>query len=89
MKTEKCPSCKVELNMSTPVDGSKRKPVPGDISVCFYCGAFMMFDKNVHRTKMTKKQFEKLEPELQAQMIQAQNMIKIQKSVKIWMEGYS
>ncbi len=44
-----CPTCKNDLEVHTCVsDASDTAAVPGDLTVCIYCGAFLMFDEDLY-----------------------------------------
>ena len=42
--TTNCPTCGAGFDAASAVDGKDVAPTPGDISVCLYCGEWLMFD---------------------------------------------
>ncbi len=42
-----CPSCGEELEASTYIRNAKIEPTPGDISICFTCGAVNQFTEDL------------------------------------------
>ena len=39
-----CPVCDSGFDAASAVDGEDLTPEPGDITICLYCGEWMMFD---------------------------------------------
>lgn len=39
-----CPKCGKRIDSATGV-GHNKRPRPGDLSVCLYCGAYLQFDQ--------------------------------------------
>lgn len=46
-----CPACGAELDRASM--HAERKPVPGDYSVCLYCGSFLRFDSSMRAALIT------------------------------------
>lgn len=42
-----CPCCGSVLNAATNTDGSSSGPEKDDITVCFYCGALLLFNEDL------------------------------------------
>lgn len=43
-----CPECGSKIDGSTPCgDDSELHPEPGDISMCLYCGVWLLFDAHL------------------------------------------
>jgi hypothetical protein len=42
-----CPVCGLVLRAHTPIGEDKSPPVPGDLSVCFYCGLLLEFTEDL------------------------------------------
>lgn len=55
-----CPKCGIHLDGATESNGQETNPKPGDISVCVYCGTFLMFDeedKKLSLRRLTDEEF--------------------------------
>lgn len=39
----RCPNCRTVVDGATAVDGSEAFPSPGDVTVCVYCAAVLIF----------------------------------------------
>jgi len=72
-----CVSCHKILDTETPLrDGAK--PVPGSVSICFYCGTLYFFKKDLSLRKMTECELadlKKVAPEAYHQVRTAQRYI--------------
>lgn len=55
----RCPYCDSKVDGATEISGDKA-PKPGDVSICFYCIQFLVFDENLG----VKKPSAELEKEL-------------------------
>lgn len=43
--TSNCPNCGAGFDSASPIgDDTTLEPSPGDISICLYCGEWLMFD---------------------------------------------
>lgn len=61
-----CPSCKKEMDAISSRDG--RKPEPGDLSICLYCGAFLRFLEGHKMEPLPPADFNALPAEQQRAM---------------------
>lgn len=52
-----CPKCKTVLNACTGVTVDE-KPSPGDITICYYCGAILKFSDDMTFIEFTKDDYE-------------------------------
>ncbi len=43
----KCPNCDKLIDSATNMDGTDISPQEDDISICFYCGAVLRYDKDL------------------------------------------
>lgn len=43
----KCPNCNKLIDSATNMDGTEISPQVDDISVCFYCGEILKYDKDL------------------------------------------
>lgn len=58
-----CPECRAGLDGALEVKGDEEtKPKPGDISVCFYCGTILKWDKSGALVRATRADINELEP---------------------------
>ena len=62
-----CPVCGSSLNATREANGTDDKPSENDISVCEFCTAVMVFDKNIKPRIITDQEFQmikKINPDL-------------------------
>jgi predicted RNA-binding Zn-ribbon protein involved in translation (DUF1610 family) len=57
VKAVECPVCGTELNSARCVDGNE-KPKEYDLSVCGFCTAVMVFNKDLRARVITDAEFE-------------------------------
>ena len=43
----KCPCCGCKMNAVTGEEGQDVEPIPGDVSVCFECTSYLVFDEEL------------------------------------------
>jgi transcription initiation factor IIE alpha subunit len=74
MPENSCPACGKRLSAAT---GIKEDAVPnsGDISICVYCGEYLVFDDNLHSRSMSQEEFDSLDDEQKFQISMARFMI--------------
>ena len=60
-----CPVCESKLDAATATDGDDVLPKSGDITVCFYCAAVLVFTDDLGIDTIDIKS---LAPELQSQL---------------------
>jgi hypothetical protein len=65
LPTRKCPVCETKLNAATAVDAADVLPETGDITVCFYCAAVLVFAPDLGFDTIDIKS---LDPALQSQI---------------------
>jgi hypothetical protein len=65
-KPQPCVKCKKPLDAATGI-GSKR-PQPGDITICFYCGHMLQIGKDMQLTSLSPAEFLRLPQELQNEL---------------------
>ncbi len=63
-----CPSCKKLLDAATSLEEGA-VPNPGDISVCIYCGEFLLYGDDMALEILPKVIWDQLETELKIQLI--------------------
>lgn len=65
--TSYCPTCGSGFDSASP-QGPDEKPKPGDLSVCLYCGTWLVFDDaGLPVLIPTDEEMEQAEPELLAE----------------------
>lgn len=72
MKTTKipnnsCPKCSARIEFATAAPGPgmdpEASPQPGDLTICINCSTFLIFEKDLSLSLMTKELFDSLEEE--------------------------
>lgn len=61
-KETACPGCGVGINASTDPDGDEL-PSPGDLSICAYCTAFLVFEEGPALRLLTLEEIAELPDE--------------------------
>ena len=74
----KCPLCEHALDRATmdPRNPDALPPQPGDVSVCLYCAAFLVFTETLHMRSMSEAEFNKLSAEQQRYLNAVRNFIR-------------
>lgn len=67
MPEAQCPVCESKLDAASPTTGAPA-PMAGDVSICFYCTAFLMFNRHMMPEEISEEAFEALEPEVQTEL---------------------
>jgi uncharacterized protein with PIN domain len=61
----RCPHCHEKLDAATGVDtekdGEPVRPVPGNISVCSYCGALLQYGADLRLQAMSEKEMRRFQ----------------------------
>lgn len=74
-----CPKCGIHLDGATESNGQETNPKPGDISVCVYCGTFLIFDeedRQLSLRRLTDEEFIKLPDEVQRELQRVKNLLR-------------
>ena len=59
-KEARCPCCNNLMDAHTVVStDNKYQPSPGDVSICFYCGAINLYDEELNIKIMTEEEQRK------------------------------
>lgn len=54
MEDDYCPVCGTIISAATPIDPKETySPIPGDISICVGCTAYLLFDDNLKLKTLT------------------------------------
>lgn len=56
----KCPRCKATIDASESISQEKAQPSEGDISVCLYCAAILVFQKDLTMRECTREELNSL-----------------------------
>ena len=73
-----CPICGEKLDAASPAEG-QGTPGPGDVSVCFYCTAFLVFGEDMAPELMSEETYKALDRETLAELSMIRSLIKGQK----------
>jgi hypothetical protein len=63
------------LDAASPSQEGQGGPAPGDVSLCFYCGAFLEFDENMKAIRIHEATIASLAPEVTAELLRLQVLI--------------
>lgn len=55
-----CPSCGCKLDAATNLADERRRPSPGDLSVCINCTSFLVFDDNLILRNLSPEETKQL-----------------------------
>jgi hypothetical protein len=69
-----CPMCGENLSAATGVK-EDTTPKTGDISICIYCGEYLVFDEDLRSQSMSQEEFDSLDDEMKFQISMAKFMI--------------
>lgn len=75
VKGSNCPKCNKFLDAVTAEDGVK-SPIPGDLSICFYCGEILVFNDNMELEKVSQELFDSFDDELKEELLFAQEQLR-------------
>lgn len=81
----KCPKCGIYLDGASDSHGVGATPKPGDISICYYCGTFLVFnlvDEKLSLRKLTDEEFDALPEESRAELLRMKKLIREHKKNK-------
>jgi hypothetical protein len=53
-----CPFCGKGIDSASPVDESDQRPSDGDLSLCIYCGEWLVFNADMTFRKPTDEDYE-------------------------------
>jgi len=70
-----CPECGTEIDASTSVTRPKR-PRPGDLSVCFKCGALLTYNADLSVRALPPEEFAALPAETQVTLIGTRELLR-------------
>ena len=80
LKGSECPTCGEFQDAAAEANGGDKVPKPGDVGVCFNCGAINQYDKNLKLQSMSEAECSRPDMKL-ALMAQAQVRREINKLV--------
>lgn len=70
-----CPSCNASIDAISDSSNEDKTPKPGDISVCLYCGSFLILLENFKPRLMFLNEIEILDDETRIQLIRIRRAI--------------
>jgi len=76
LKLDHCPACKSECDSASSSDNSNAKPVPYDITVCFYCAETLQFDEDLRLTSLSSRDFDMLDKETRIEVLKVKRFVK-------------
>lgn len=56
LKPQECPSCGYKLEIHTSLENPDDKPSPNDLSVCYNCGTWNKYGKNLEILSLTDEE---------------------------------
>jgi len=71
-----CPECGRLLRHASDMNGTGHRPKPGDLSLCFNCGAINEFDVGLGLRPPSQETLDKLPPDAAAKLFDAQRSIR-------------
>lgn len=71
-----CPCCHRTLDGATKIHGENTAPAAGTLSVCFYCGSFLIFTEDLSMRLMTLEEVGALPDEVRNLLVRARNVAK-------------
>lgn len=77
-----CPNCKYIFDTHSEINDNKIKPVKGDYSICFNCGEFLEFDKDLKPFVIGYDQLKNADGKEIAQLMAYQIEIKLRGRLK-------
>jgi hypothetical protein len=73
---QSCPTCGHEIDCATLINGSKKSPTEGDLSICTQCADILAFDQHLRLRLAELNDLMKLTPKQHFQMSQVQEMVR-------------
>lgn len=70
-----CPVCNATLDAASPSQNVP-EPEPGDVSVCFYCTAFLVFNAEMIPESLSDSELNSLDSEIISELTRIRNAIK-------------
>jgi len=71
-----CPRCFYQLDCAFAADASDDPPVPGDFTLCFKCGAILVFTDDLDVRPATDDDLEALEARERKELERAQRLLR-------------
>ena len=81
VKGRKCPACDASCDATTDATGDgNNRPKPGDLSVCYSCGAFLQYREDLSFQKLSLKEEFELDQDVRDQLFKISGMIKAKRN---------
>lgn len=78
---DRCPTCSCELDACTPTKGNTHDvPRPGDIALCFGCGAVLYFDVRMRHQVLPPERLAQLDADFREFIRVGQEQIRARKA---------
>lgn len=74
----RCPACQSKVNSATDPTG-RAVPVPGDLSVCAYCSAQLVFNSDLTVRLLLRDEYDALPADVQRLLDHFQAVLKLAK----------
>ena len=76
-KESQCPMCDKSLDTATGVRDETLAPLPGDISLCWGCGAILQLKEDLTLERAATENLSEVEPEELQELYRFQKLIRI------------
>ena len=73
VEEQNCPHCGHPIDMHSSKDA---EPKPGDLSICFYCGEFILFSEHMSLLKCPQEYLDVLDEETREELHRVQEDVK-------------
>lgn len=69
-----CPNCHSECDTATAAVEEEVVPVPGDVSICLYCGEFLQFSDDMALVSLSDEEWQELDDNTQYVLLNARRI---------------
>lgn len=70
-----CPVCGYNIDSASAIDGVDAIPQPGDVSICFDCTSYLIFDENIKSRVLTVDEIVDLPSDILYELTAERNKI--------------
>jgi len=70
-----CPVCNNKLDAASAINADT-SPQPGDVSICFYCGSFLIYSDDMSSRLLTELEVYALDPHTKALLVETRQRLK-------------
>jgi hypothetical protein len=75
MGRDYCPHCNNPVDVATSYEDTTSIPVPGDVSVCYHCTEFLIYESDMALGLLSRDEFYNLDEETQKILVGARQAI--------------